>query len=220
MRHKSACTQSKLYSPRLCLLDRYDTISSRMPFRGVRLNQLFTSSRGFSTCQSSYRRHVSWCRLNDAPSCTNRSLPNWLGNGCEKSRLNHHSRQLSSGSILNAVHAVRSIPQEFKELDDALDVVERDAGVYADLNQLRLIRRGLESHNAITRVAGLYYYDLSNKLSADSFSSSGSRQSRTRGQTFANSTCRSACFKTRLGTMAHRRRRTRQPSSNLEVSPL
>ena len=63
------------------------------------------------------------------------------------------SRYVSTSGSITAVHAPRSIPPTFRKLDQALGRLEKDAAVYVNISQLRLALRGLESENAVTRIA-------------------------------------------------------------------
>lgn len=56
---------------------------------------------------------------------------------------------------MTAINAQKDIPPAFKKLHASLSALEHEAAVYVDLSQLKLALRGLESENAVTRVAGL-----------------------------------------------------------------
>ncbi|KAI4281563.1 MAG: hypothetical protein L6R35_005624, partial [Caloplaca aegaea] len=64
-------------------------------------------------------------------------------------------RPLSTITSVTTVNAQKDIPHAFQELYHALSVLQREAAVYTNLSQLRLALRGLESENAVTRVAAL-----------------------------------------------------------------
>lgn len=64
-------------------------------------------------------------------------------------------RTASTITSVTAVNAPKAIPPAFRELHDALSVLQRDAAVYTNLSQLQLALRGLESENGITRIAGM-----------------------------------------------------------------
>ena len=65
-------------------------------------------------------------------------------------------RHASSAIPATAINVRRTIPSSFQQLHASLGDLERDAGVYIDPSQLRLARRGLESEDAVTRVASTY----------------------------------------------------------------
>ncbi|KAL8965457.1 MAG: hypothetical protein Q9197_006503 [Variospora fuerteventurae] len=64
-------------------------------------------------------------------------------------------RPLSTITSVTTVNAQKDIPHAFQELYHALSVLQREAAVYTNLSQLQLALRGLESENAVTRVAAL-----------------------------------------------------------------
>lgn len=64
-------------------------------------------------------------------------------------------KQASTIASVTAVNAKREIPPAFQALYGALSELETEAGVYLNLSQLRLALRGLESDNAVTRVASV-----------------------------------------------------------------
>ena len=66
-----------------------------------------------------------------------------------------HSRAASTTPSVTAVNAKRDVPPKFQDLHVAFKALETEAAVYVDLSQLRLALRGLESENAVTRVAGI-----------------------------------------------------------------
>lgn len=80
-----------------------------------------------------------------------------------RSRAQAHSKkygwqiQLRAASTIpsvTAVNAKREIPTAFQELHASLKALEQHAGVYVDTSQLKLALRGIESEDALTRVAG------------------------------------------------------------------
>ncbi|KAL8954359.1 MAG: hypothetical protein Q9183_007170, partial [Haloplaca sp. 2 TL-2023] len=67
--------------------------------------------------------------------------------------LRQRNRPASTLSSVTAVHAKKEVPPAFRGVHDALSTLQRDAAVYANLSQLQLALRGLESENGITRIA-------------------------------------------------------------------
>ncbi|KAL8645511.1 MAG: hypothetical protein Q9226_007267, partial [Calogaya cf. arnoldii] len=61
----------------------------------------------------------------------------------------------STIASVTAVNAKKDIPHAFQPLYEALATAQREAAVYFNLSQLQLALRGLESENAITRIAVL-----------------------------------------------------------------
>ncbi|KAI4228718.1 MAG: hypothetical protein L6R36_001408 [Xanthoria steineri] len=64
-------------------------------------------------------------------------------------------RRASTIASVTAVNAKKDIPHAFHPLYEALAAVQREAAVYSNLSQIQLALRGLESENAITRIAVL-----------------------------------------------------------------
>jgi hypothetical protein len=54
---------------------------------------------------------------------------------------------------VTVVNAVKHIPPAALELHEALENLQREAEMYTSLSQLQLALRGLESENAVTRIA-------------------------------------------------------------------
>ena len=63
-------------------------------------------------------------------------------------------RYLSSIAPVTTVNATKTIPEPFRELHHELNALETRAGAYVNLSQLQLALRGLESTEAVIRVAG------------------------------------------------------------------
>lgn len=61
---------------------------------------------------------------------------------------------MSTTASISVVNARQEVPPAFQPLYEALNAVERDAAVYVNLSQLKLAVRGLETENAVTRIAG------------------------------------------------------------------
>lgn len=66
-------------------------------------------------------------------------------------------RRASTIASVTAVNAKKDIPHAFHPLYEALAAVQREAAVYSNLSQIQLALRGLESDNAITRIAGMVH---------------------------------------------------------------
>ncbi|KAL8755716.1 MAG: hypothetical protein Q9184_004714 [Pyrenodesmia sp. 2 TL-2023] len=64
-------------------------------------------------------------------------------------------RAASTITSVTTVNAKTAVPHAFRELHDALNVLQREAAVYTNLSQLQLALRGLESENGVTRIAAL-----------------------------------------------------------------
>ncbi|KAL9612715.1 MAG: hypothetical protein Q9167_002706 [Letrouitia subvulpina] len=64
-------------------------------------------------------------------------------------------RAVSTTASISVVNARQEIPPAFQPLHEALSALERDAAVCVNLSQLKLALRGLETENAVTRVAVL-----------------------------------------------------------------
>ena len=71
-------------------------------------------------------------------------------------------RTASTTASVTAVNVRRDIPPMFQSLHESLKALEVEAPVYIDSSQLRLALRGLESENAITRIAGKFLPRVSN----------------------------------------------------------
>ena len=63
-------------------------------------------------------------------------------------------RRASTIASVTAVNAKKDIPHAFQPLYETLTTLQREAAVYSNLSQVQLALRGLESENAITRIAG------------------------------------------------------------------
>ena len=65
-----------------------------------------------------------------------------------------HRRHISTTSSVTTVNVPRSTPRTLQKLDQSLSALKKDAAVYVNSSQLGLALRGLESENAIIRIAG------------------------------------------------------------------
>ena len=63
-------------------------------------------------------------------------------------------RAASTIPSVTAVNVKHEIPPAFQKLHASLKNLERDARTYVNTSQLQLALRGIESENAVTRVAG------------------------------------------------------------------
>lgn len=72
-------------------------------------------------------------------------------------RRQQFGKKVSTIASVTAVNAQRDIPLTFRPLHDSLSALEHEAAIYVNLSQLKLALRGLESENAVTRVAGIAY---------------------------------------------------------------
>ena len=64
------------------------------------------------------------------------------------------TRAASTTASVTAVNVKHDIPPRFLKLHESLKALETEAAVYINSSQLRLALRGLESENAVTRIAG------------------------------------------------------------------
>ncbi|KAI4253407.1 MAG: hypothetical protein L6R42_007593, partial [Xanthoria sp. 1 TBL-2021] len=91
------------------------------------------------------------------PSCCFRNAINPVRNARRPARRVPVSAQRRASTIasVTAVNAKKDISHAFQPLYEALSTVQREAAVYSNLSQIQLALRGLESENAITRIAVL-----------------------------------------------------------------
>ena len=73
------------------------------------------------------------------------------------SRPSSSKRRASSIAPVISVNAKRDIPHQFQELHEQLRSLEKKAGSFVNLSQLKLAIRGLESENAVVRIAGMLW---------------------------------------------------------------
>ena len=108
---------------------------------------LFPSSR-FFVCSS--------CHYKQARAISNGSAP--LGTRANRKARGTalHIRTASTIASVTAVNVKRDIPLKFRSLHESLKALESEAPVYINSSQLRLALRGLESENAVTRIAGRF----------------------------------------------------------------
>lgn len=70
-------------------------------------------------------------------------------------------KHLSTASA-TAINAKKEIPPPFQELHANLSALKDEASTYANLDQLQLALRGLESKTSVTRVAGKINFEPEN----------------------------------------------------------
>ncbi|KAM0802916.1 hypothetical protein BDR22DRAFT_100772 [Usnea florida] len=90
-----------------------------------------------------------------------RTLPNGLSRSRIQGKRKAHggtvlqTRKASTTASVTAVNVKHDIPPRFLNLHESLKALETEAAVYINPSQLRLALRGLESENAVTRIAVL-----------------------------------------------------------------
>ena len=104
----------------------------------------------------------SSCRYEQARAVSNRSARlRILGNRTARGTT-LRIRTASTTASVTAVNVRREIPPRFRKLHESLKALEIEAAVYINSSQLRLALRGLESDDAVTRIAGKSPSDDSN----------------------------------------------------------
>ena len=104
----------------------------------------------------------SSCRHEQARALSNRSARlRILGNRTARGAT-LRIRTASTTASVTAVNVRREIPPRFRNLHESLKALEIEAAVYINSSQLRLALRGLESDDAVTRIAGKAPSDDSN----------------------------------------------------------
>lgn len=111
-----------------------------------------------------YRKHQSLTRLSPNVQRASRA-PGYL------KLLRQYTTSIAP---VISVNATKEIPAAFRELHEKLGELEKKAATYVNLSQLQLALRGLESEDAVLRVAGSYIRLLWMRLSLlTKFKSSG-----------------------------------------------
>ena len=139
------------------------------------------------------------------PSCLSRNafylLPSQI-----KSRsgfqARRHPSQRRQTSTVAPITAHRELPPPFRELRDSLSSLQTDAAVYVNASQLQLALRGLESANAVTRVAGKTSDAVRMIQLANTNDSSWAPWSTRSSQAYTSSVGRSPESRTRVGKAA------------------
>lgn len=118
---------------------------SRLPLIGKTLSSQSSASRPFvcPSCRFKQARALSDGSARSKPHGNRKALWNTL-----------RTRTASTTASVTAVNARREIPTRFQKVHESLKALETEAPVYINLSQLRLALRGLESENAVTRIAG------------------------------------------------------------------
>lgn len=117
----------------------------KLPLIGKAVSSLFLSSRPF-VCQS--------CRYKQFRAIFD-GLARLRTQGNREARGNTlQIRTASTTASVTAVNVRPDIPPRFLILHQSFKSLESEAAVYINLSQLRLALRGLESENAVTRIAG------------------------------------------------------------------
>ena len=65
-------------------------------------------------------------------------------------------RHASTSANVTSINSKKDIPPGTEEIYHALATLEHDAGIHVNLSQLRLALRGLESQDAVTRIASTW----------------------------------------------------------------
>ena len=71
-------------------------------------------------------------------------------------RANAKIRHASTSANVTSINSKKDIPPGTEEIYHALAALEHDAGIHVNLSQLRLALRGLESQDAVTRIASTW----------------------------------------------------------------
>lgn len=66
------------------------------------------------------------------------------------------ARRNSTIASTTAINGNRGLPETLQNLHSSLGALQKDAALYINWSQLRLALRGIESANAVIRIAGLY----------------------------------------------------------------
>ena len=120
----------------------------RLPLIGKNFFSLPLPSRPF-VCSS--------CRYKQARALFNGSVRSGTTSNRKTARGTsaQQSRTASTTPSVTAVNPRRDIPPSLQDLHRAVQALETEAPVYINVSQLRLALRGLESENAVTRIAGI-----------------------------------------------------------------
>ena len=118
----------------------------KLPLISKAVSSLSLPSRTFVCASCRYSRSRA---LSNGPSRL-RSQGNRKADGGTSLQ----TRAASTTASVTAVNVKRDIPPRFLKLHESLKALETEAAVYINSSQLRLALRGLESENAVTRLAG------------------------------------------------------------------
>ena len=125
-----------------------------LPLSAKAVYSLSPSSRLF-VCSS--------CRYKQARAVSNGSAPLRTRANRKARGTTLHIRTVSTIASVTAVNVRREIPPKFRILHESLKALESEAAVYINSSQLRLALRGLESENAVTRIAGRFLSNDNNR---------------------------------------------------------
>ena len=133
------------------------TLSLQMP------TKLPLIAKAASSLSLSTRPFIcSACRYKQARAVFNPSAASELLGNCNARRTTLQVRTASTTASVTAVNFRRDIPPRLRNLHESLKAFETEAAVYINSSQLRLALRGLESENAVTRIAGKLLSDDGN----------------------------------------------------------
>ena len=136
-----------MYRDQHAVLETVLQMPTKLPLSAKAASSLFPSSRIF-VCSS--------CRYKQARAISNGSarLGTQANRKARETTLN--VRTASTTASVTAVNVRRDIPPQFQALHESLKALESEAAVYINSSQLGLALRGLESENAVTRIAGRF----------------------------------------------------------------
>ena len=120
---------------------------TQLPLSAKAASSLFPSSPLF-VCSS--------CRYKQARAISNGSARLGIRANRKARWITLQIRTASTTASVTAVNVRRDIPPRFRILHESLKAFESEAAVYINSSQLRLALRGLESDNAVTRIAGRF----------------------------------------------------------------
>ena len=130
---------------------------TQLPLSAKAAFSLFPSSRLF-VCSS--------CRYKQARAISNGSARLGIRGNRKARGTTLQIRTASTTASVTAVNVRRDIPPRFQILHESLKALESEAAVYINSSQLRLALRGLESENAVTRIAGRFLSNDNNRRTA------------------------------------------------------
>ena len=123
---------------------------TKLPLIAKAVSSLLVSSSPF-VCSS--------CRYKQARAVSNGSARLKIQGNRTARGTTLRTRTASTTASITAVNVKREIHPRFRNLHESLKALEIEAAVYINSSQLRLALRGLESENAVTRIAGKYLSD-------------------------------------------------------------
>ncbi len=95
--------------------------------------------------------------LNYCPACSFWRISDLRTNAPQSTAPRPASRPRRSSTVASttAINAARELPPNLRELHDALSELRSKAANYVNLSRLQLALRGLETRDAVVRVAGM-----------------------------------------------------------------